>query len=204
MKRSNRRRGRSLLPRDASLHSVAPYPLPVPASENPSDVDDDPLPKKKQSKAFEIQETDKVTAFLVSRLKRMQQLADKKIAKAWIKGICPKKQAKFPYQNNKKDIPDGAKEKPLLPGWWPDPNTICQFKEPDHIKRDGMFHPEAQPLATSADFSRAHETMPPPSAPSANSRATPSLEPRQIRAASHPCDPGLDGFPQGARRRRDL
>jgi len=67
-----------------------------------------------------------VEHFLRMRLKRMQQLAVKKIAKAWIKGICPKKQGNFPYRNKKKEVP----------GWWP-PTNLCPFREPDHIKRSG-------------------------------------------------------------------
>lgn len=80
-----------------------------------------------------VDDTDQVVDFLKTRLKRMQQLAVKKIAKAWIKGICPKKQAKFPYQNKKCEEIDGFK--PRIPGWWP--KSGCRFTEPDHIKREG-------------------------------------------------------------------
>lgn len=45
------------------------------------------LQPQKQMKSFRIDNTAAVEEFLRDRLKRMQQLADKKIAKAWIKGI---------------------------------------------------------------------------------------------------------------------
>ena len=73
-----------------------------------------------------ISDAPKVSEFLLSRLKRMQQNAVKRLAKAWIRGICPKKQAKFPYQNHSKGVP----------GWWP-PHNVCPFTEPDHIKKTG-------------------------------------------------------------------
>lgn len=69
-----------------------------------------------------------VEQFLRSRLKGMQQLAVKKIAKAWIRGICPKKQGSFPYRRNKGKL--------RIPAWWP-PTNLCRFTEPDHIKRSG-------------------------------------------------------------------
>jgi len=69
-----------------------------------------------------------VEDFLRARLKRMQQLAVKMLAKAWIKGICPKKQGTFPYRNKMK----------IVPAWWP-PTSVCPFREPDHIKRSGML-----------------------------------------------------------------
>ncbi|CAK3838193.1 Hypothetical predicted protein [Lecanosticta acicola] len=133
VKREVRVRGRSKRRQEAP----APYPSPrKPKNSHASDLEQDlePIRPQRKAKSFRIDETDKVVAFLGSRLKRMQQLADKKIAKAWIKGICPKKQAKFPYQNNKKDPQAG--ENPEVPGWWPEPNGVCRFVEPDHIRRD--------------------------------------------------------------------
>lgn len=91
------------------------------------------MPRKKMSRSMRIGDEAEVVDFLKTRLKRMQQLAVKKIAKAWIKGICPKKQAKFPYQNKKCEEFNGFK--PRIPGWWP--KQGCRFTEPDHIKRDG-------------------------------------------------------------------
>lgn len=103
-------------------------------------VDEEPvLRPKKQMKSFRIDDPEKVVGFLSNRLKRMQQLADKKIAKAWIKGICPKKQAKYPYSNNKREQEEG--KKPVVPDWWPDVDTVCRFIEPDHIRREGTLLP---------------------------------------------------------------
>lgn len=119
---------------------MAPYPPPalIPDLPTPDSDDEEPLRPKKQMESFRISETDKVVAFIASRLKGMQQLADKKIAKAWIKGICPKKQANFPYSNGKNKEQTGRR--PDVPGWWPDQQT-CRFLEPDHIKRDGGSMP---------------------------------------------------------------
>lgn len=92
------------------------------------------LQPRRRMRTFRLDETETVRSFLSSRLKRMQQLVDKKIAKAWIKGICPKKQAKFPYQNKSRKQDDCHPQE--VPGWWP-PLSDCRFIEPDHIKRDG-------------------------------------------------------------------
>jgi hypothetical protein len=83
-----------------------------------------------------ICEGDKVEQLLIDRFQTMQQLAVKRIAKAWIKGICPKKQAFFPYHKKKRER-DGLDYPPgCVPGWWPE-TKVCRFIEPDHIKRDG-------------------------------------------------------------------
>jgi hypothetical protein len=85
-----------------------------------------------------ISELSKVEDFLARALRTMQQLAVKRIAKAWIKGICPRKQAMFPYHHKKKRAvrEGGLHECANKPGWWPD-EKLCKFVEPDHIKRDG-------------------------------------------------------------------
>lgn len=74
-----------------------------------------------------------VKRFFESRINDMQQLAAKKIAKAWIKGICPRKQALFPYQDNNRKK---ASDAPNVPEWWPSV-ADCPFREPDHIKKEG-------------------------------------------------------------------
>lgn len=136
--RPTRHRGRSMLPRDAFRFACMPYPPPEQTIREvaPSDTEDEPRIRpsaRKMLKSFRIDDYNEVTKFLATRLKRMQQLADKKIAKAWIKGICPKKQAKFPYQNQKQHKGNGAK--PIIPAWWP--SNGCRFIEPDHIRREG-------------------------------------------------------------------
>ncbi|KAM0714364.1 hypothetical protein Q7P37_010151 [Cladosporium fusiforme] len=80
-------------------------------------------------------ESSKIEEFITRRLRRMQQLAVKRIAKAWIKGICPKKQAIFPYHKKKREREGRDHASSDIPGWWP-PISECRFVEPDHIKRD--------------------------------------------------------------------
>jgi len=82
-----------------------------------------------------ISESSKVEDFFTRALRTMQQLAVKRIAKAWIKGICPRKQAVFPYHKKKREN-EGIHEPANKPGWWPD-EKLCSFVEPDHIKRNG-------------------------------------------------------------------
>ncbi|QIW99585.1 hypothetical protein AMS68_005103 [Peltaster fructicola] len=88
------------------------------------DSEDEKVSTPVTTRSFRIDEKDKVEEFLISRLGKMQQTAVKRLAKAWIKAICPKKQAKFPYHD--------ATE---IPKWWPDPDE-CPFREPDHIKKE--------------------------------------------------------------------
>jgi len=91
-------------------------------------------PAKLQS--LKICESSKVEDFLARALRTMQQLAVKRIAKAWIKGICPRKQAVFPYHKKSKESGERSHDSANNPGWWPD-ESLCTFVEPDHIKRDG-------------------------------------------------------------------
>lgn len=71
----------------------------------------------------------KVIACLEACIAALHQQTLKWIAKAWIKGICPKKQAKFPYRDVR-----GVKagKELMIPGWWPALDS-CGFREPDHI-----------------------------------------------------------------------
>ena len=84
-----------------------------------------------------IGDTEAVCNFLRDRLNRLQQFAVKKLAKAWIKGICPKKQADFPYTNEQKRKRDGADSAPAA--WWPSLDK-CPFIEPDHVKKGREWH----------------------------------------------------------------
>lgn len=93
---------------------------------------EDAMPKIAQKKSFFMREEEKVKAFLLGHIEKIHQLSDKKLAKAWIKGICPKKQAHFPYKNKQREK-DTARG-PVVPGWWP-PTELCAFIEPDHITR---------------------------------------------------------------------
>jgi hypothetical protein len=72
---------------------------------------------------------DRVKAALDEKARGIQQLGFKTILKAWIKAICPKKQAKFPYKEHNGKIP----------GWWP--LSGCRYLEPDHINKIGTSWP---------------------------------------------------------------
>lgn len=85
----------------------------------------------------------RVEEFLARKLRGMQQVAVKRIAKAWIKGICPKKQAIFPYFKKKREREGLDPSTGDVPGWWPS-LSVCRFVEPDHIMRDGEFPPSAE------------------------------------------------------------
>jgi hypothetical protein len=99
-----------------------------------------PFQSKSNWSSFRLDDEDSVVTFLESRFRLMQQLADKKIAKAWIKGICPKKQAKYPYSAYKEGRSSDEEAVSKLPPFWPS-TEVCPFKEPDHIRRDGKLSP---------------------------------------------------------------
>ncbi|KAK3612711.1 hypothetical protein LTR22_028501, partial [Elasticomyces elasticus] len=80
-----------------------------------------------------MDEDDKVEAFLLEHIEALQQLSLKQISKEWIKVICPKKQANYPYRNTK--VKSKTNKKPRVPGWWPD-QKVCQWREPDHVKKE--------------------------------------------------------------------
>ncbi|KAI6905024.1 hypothetical protein KC318_g6149 [Hortaea werneckii] len=107
---------------------------------------------------FNVSNEERVKKFLLGRIGKLHQLSNKKVAKAWIKGICPKKQAHFPYQNKQREEQGYS---PEVPGWWPPtpPSRAndfasrsgcashtdehdgalgldcCPFIEPDHVKK---------------------------------------------------------------------
>lgn len=64
--------------------------------------------------------------FYEAKFTALQQKATKRIAKAWIKVIEPKKQTRFPYN----------KGEASKPSWWP---RGLRHKEPDHLKSQGHF-----------------------------------------------------------------
>lgn len=112
--------------------------------------------------SFYVHDEEAVKSFLLSRISKLHQLSDKKIAKAWIKGICPKKQAHFPYQNKQRE--DQGLD-PEVPGWWPprpegtaasleslteeeqkearENPQCCPFTEPDHVTKHRKSLPSA-------------------------------------------------------------
>ncbi|OQO03653.1 hypothetical protein B0A48_10318 [Cryoendolithus antarcticus] len=88
-----------------------------------------------QAQRCRIDDAVEVENFLRECLKNLQQLVVKAIAKAWIKGICPKKQAKFPYRSNRQNKTDVMAGPATIPPWWPK-KEMCPFVEPDHIGRN--------------------------------------------------------------------
>lgn len=88
--------------------------------------------------SIRVDEAAKIDQQIAKWFRALQQLPIKRIAKAWIKGICPKKQANFPYHKKKREREGQDYIPGDIPGWWP-PTTECRFVEPDHIKRDGEF-----------------------------------------------------------------
>ncbi|KAK0328815.1 hypothetical protein LTR82_000748 [Friedmanniomyces endolithicus] len=88
--------------------------------------DDAPVPELPRMQTFWTHESDKVEACLVSRIEALQQLSSKKVSKDWIKAICPRKQARFPYSRGPKKGP-AAKD-------------IMDVKPEEHLtKRNGLM-----------------------------------------------------------------
>ena len=61
-------------------------------------------------RSIRLDEEEALKAYLFERLELLQQQALKRIAKAWIKAICPRKQSIFPYRV-KSDV-EGEETKP--------------------------------------------------------------------------------------------
>ena len=100
--------------------------------------EDSALPDEEQMLSFWMHEEEKVIGFLLDRLNKLQQLSLKRIAKFWIKGICPRKQARFPYNRKGSTAGSGGPRKIEIPGWWPD-TSICSYTEPDHICKQRQY-----------------------------------------------------------------
>lgn len=100
-----------------------------------SAADSENTPTPGVTHCFRIDDSDKVEAFLTRCLTLLQQQVGKRIAKSWIKGICPRKQTRHPYQKKHRD--ESAETGPREPEWWP-PTDKCPFREPDHIIKECM------------------------------------------------------------------
>ena len=104
----------SILPAEQKIEPV--YVQPMEPSYQPTRV------------GFAIGDTEKVLAYYENALKHFQQINCRKLAKAWIKCIQPKKQVNYPYNQGEKKKPE----------WWPDG---VMHKEPDHLKKGGELTP---------------------------------------------------------------
>lgn len=100
---------------------------------SPTPESDDGMPvASARPRVLQLHDEDAVVAYLLERFELLQQQANKRLAKAWIKAVCPKKQARCPYrtQEHKKN-PDS---KPRVPEWWPS-LSLCKYTEPDHVDK---------------------------------------------------------------------
>lgn len=75
---------------------------------------------------FQISDSKAVVNYMITKCTLFQQQGCKVWVKALIKGICPKKQSKFPYHKGN------------APPWWP-PVEHCPFREPDHVNKDSEW-----------------------------------------------------------------
>lgn len=99
------------------------------------------------SMAVRVDDEEQLERIVDTRLRQMQQIACKTIAKPWIKAKEPQKQTKYPYNGGQRK--EEARElygKENLgeinkPPWWPStegwPYRGCRHKEPDHLKKPG-------------------------------------------------------------------
>jgi len=125
------------------------------ASEDSSDGEDEDEPWSNHGNmqiTLHIANQDEVVHFLKMRFTQIQQLATKVIAKAWIKAICPKKQANFPYVDSNPRADQSQKRRrprhdgpPRIPLFWPDVD-LCRHKEPDHTRKTGAFLPDVDSM----------------------------------------------------------
>ncbi|KGQ00950.1 hypothetical protein PAAG_12377 [Paracoccidioides lutzii Pb01] len=76
-------------------------------------------------------------AFYSEFFKAFQQINCRQIAKAYIKFIEPRKQAKHPYNGGRAGPGDTRDPEKTKPDWWP-PGVI--HKEPDHLKKIHADH----------------------------------------------------------------
>jgi hypothetical protein len=140
------------------------------ASEESSDGETDEegqSPHGNMQIILHIANEDEVGHFLKMRFTQIQQLATKVIAKAWIKAICPKKQANFPYVDSNPRADQSQKRRrprhdgpPRVPLFWPDVE-LCRHKEPDHTRKTGaLFRISTQHIQLTKH--RAYSPLSPP------------------------------------------
>ena len=125
--------------RSAKQVQVPLSPLPkISPNSDWIDAEDSVAPMSKQWESIWLSDTDSVKEALSKRLLLLQQQAVKRIAKAWIKALCPKKQARYPYRSKQQREPD-------IPEWW---NVdLCAHIEPDHVDKEGQYSRHARMIA---------------------------------------------------------
>ena len=120
-----------------------------------------PIPTALAINSFQIREPEKVKLYLAEKFWQMTQQNLKKIAKVWIKAICPRKQAISPYTKKRKRNGKEEEEIQEPAPWWP-PTNLCIFKEPDHILATGKCRPPTDFRLSMLICSRASESPCPP------------------------------------------
>ena len=100
-----------------------------------TDTDNDAMPTTIRTSLFRIDDGEAVRDHLLSRLTLLQQQAVKIMAKAWIKGICPKKQARYPYRSKLQQ--EQPNDDIKIPEFWP--IEQCRYVEPDHVNKLGKL-----------------------------------------------------------------
>ncbi|MCJ1391568.1 hypothetical protein MMC18_004432 [Xylographa bjoerkii] len=112
-----------------------PSPLHTASSDEEHDVSETDAFEGAEKMPISVCLSDEETLkrFYTTRFIQMQQIACKRISKAWIKVVQPRKQAHYPYNGGKMAAAAGNPGNGDLtkPDWWP--QVGCRHKEPDHI-----------------------------------------------------------------------
>jgi hypothetical protein len=157
------------------------------------DVDSGDIAQTTTLKSFRLSDEEAVCRYLQDRLLLLQQQAGKRIAKLWIKGICPKKQARYPYRSKQRK--DSQDTDPLLPEWWP--IDLCKFTEPDHVDKDCKF-PRRSRSCVLLTIASAYESLFAYLAPSAIAATAEEMERRSPGPKQDSGNAWMDCVPAGA------
>jgi hypothetical protein len=156
------------------------------------DVHSEDVAQTTTLKCFRLSDEEAVCRYLHDKLLLLQQQAGKRIAKLWIKGICPKKQARYPYRS--KQQKDSQDTDPLLPEWWP--IDLCKFTEPDHVDKDCKFARMSRSCVL-LTIASAHESLFASLAPSAIVTTAEELERRSPGPKQDSGNAWMDCVPAG-------
>ncbi|PGH32332.1 hypothetical protein GX50_04869 [[Emmonsia] crescens] len=104
------------------------YTINVASEEDDDDFEDHPVNKI----GLPIGDEEKMMAYYAESFKAFQQINCRQIAKAYIKLIEPRKQAKHPYNGGKAGPGETRDPEKTKPEWWP---ADVIHKEPDHLKK---------------------------------------------------------------------
>ena len=136
------KRRKSRVPKQLSLQWSASRGLHSSSSDDDEQEPDEFAGVRTVLKEIVISDEEALSHFYDTRFRQIQQLSLKTIAKAWIKVVQPKKQAHHPYNGGKqaKEVSFAGNGEVTKPDWWPPQG--CRHREPDHIKKPGMFSAE--------------------------------------------------------------